>query len=134
MIPRADLDSAEAAYQSAESQYQTAQEEVLNRQGLLAQRQSELDLARQQLADSVIVAPFDGGVKERHATPGEYVTAGQPVLTLVRITRCDASRVPERSAARCAGAEVRVAWTERPRAYTGRVARYRRRSRRAIVR
>ena len=125
VIPRADLDTAEASYQSAESQYQTAQEEVLNRQGLLAQRQSELDLARQQLADSVIVAPFDGGVKERHATPGEYVTAGQPVLTLVRIHPLRLRlAVPERSAAKVrVGQEVRVHVDGDPRTYTGRVAR-----------
>ena len=125
VIPRADLDTAEASYQSAESQYQTAQEEVLNRQGLLAQRQSELDLARQQLADSVIVAPFDGGVKERHATPGEYVTAGQPVLTLVRIHPLRLRlAVPERSATKVrVGQAVRVRVDGDPQAYTGRVAR-----------
>lgn len=125
VLPRADLDTAEASYQSAESQYQTAQEEVLNRQGVLAQRQSELDLARQQLADSVIVAPFDGAVRERHATPGEFVTAGQPVLTLVRIHPLRLRlAVPERSAARVRlGQEVRVHVDGDPRTYTGRVAR-----------
>ncbi len=69
----------------AESRFQDAHEEVLNRQGVLAQRGTELDLARQQLADTVLVAPFDGAVRERLATAGEYVAAGQPIVTLVRI-------------------------------------------------
>lgn len=125
LLSQAELDTAEAAYLVAESQYQDAREEVLNRQGVLAQRRSELDLARQQLADSVLVAPFSGAVRERHASPGQYVAAGQPIVTLVRTHPLRLRlAVPERQAARVAvGQEVRVRAEGDLRLYGGRVAR-----------
>ena len=125
LLPQADLDAAEASYQVAESQYQDARDEALNRHGVVDQRRSELDLARQQLVDSVLVAPFAGAVSERHATAGEFVAAGQPVVTLVRTHPLRLRlAVPERAAGRVrAGQEVRVAVEGDPRAYRGRVAR-----------
>jgi multidrug efflux pump subunit AcrA (membrane-fusion protein) len=75
LIPPADLDTAEAAYQVADGQLQDARDEALNRNAVVAQRRSELELARQQLADSVLVAPFAGAVSERHATAGQYLSA-----------------------------------------------------------
>src|SRR5262249_25625564 len=52
LIAQADLDAAEAAQQVADARYHDALEEVLNRQGILAQRRSELELARQALSDA----------------------------------------------------------------------------------
>ncbi len=110
LLPRADLDTAEAAFQVADSQHEDARDEVVNREGVLAQRRSELDLARQQLADSVLLAPFDGAVRERQASPGQYVSAGQPVVTFVRVHPLRLKlAVPERAAAKVRqGQEVRV--------------------------
>jgi multidrug efflux pump subunit AcrA (membrane-fusion protein) len=56
LIARAQLDSAEASFQVADGRYQDALEEVRNRQAILVQRRSELDLARQQLTDTVILS------------------------------------------------------------------------------
>ena len=81
---RADLDAAEAALEVAEGRYQDALEEIRNREAVLAQRQSELALARQALEDTVLRAPIDGAVRERQVTPGEFRSAGTPVLTIVR--------------------------------------------------
>ena len=125
LLPKADLDAANAAYEVAEGRFQEARDEALNRQGVLAQRRSELDLARQQLADSVLVAPFAGAVSARHATAGQYVAAGEPVVTLVRThpLRLQLS-VPERAAGRVrVGQPVRVVVEGDARSYGGRVAR-----------
>jgi RND family efflux transporter MFP subunit len=81
---RAELDSAQAALEVAEGQYQDALEEIRNREGLLAQRQSELELARQQLLDTELRSPLDGAVRNRQVEVGEYRAAGTPVLTVVR--------------------------------------------------
>src|SRR5262245_33710005 len=51
-IAKAELDSADAAYKVALSRHQDALEEIRNRQALLLQRRSELEIARQQLADT----------------------------------------------------------------------------------
>jgi len=62
VISQADMDTVDSAYKVALSRYQDALEEIRNRQALLVQRRSELAIARQQLADTAIIAPFDGVV------------------------------------------------------------------------
>jgi len=52
---------------------------------VIAQRRSELDLARQQLTDTVILSPLDGVVSVKQASVGEYLAAGAPVATMVRV-------------------------------------------------
>jgi RND family efflux transporter MFP subunit len=84
LSPRASLDAAVAALEVAEGQYQDALEEIRNREGVLAQRQSEVEIARQQLQDTVLRSPLDGAVRQRQVTSGEYMSPGAPVLTVVR--------------------------------------------------
>jgi RND family efflux transporter MFP subunit len=107
---RADLDAAEAALEVAEGKYQDALEEIRNREAVLAQRHSELALARQMLEDTVLRAPIDGAVRERQVTVGEFRSAGTPVLTIVQTNplRLRAA-VPERAATSLrSGQPVRV--------------------------
>src|SRR5262249_12962887 len=85
LLARAPRDPAEAGRPGAEGRYQDALEEVRNRQAVIAQRRSELDLARQQLIDTVILSPLDGAVSLKQASVGEYLSAGGPVATLVRV-------------------------------------------------
>jgi HlyD family secretion protein len=68
-----------------EGRYQDAYEEIRNRQGILAQRRSEVALARQQLKDTAVYAPLDGIVQEKRASVGEYLAAGAPVVNIVRM-------------------------------------------------
>jgi RND family efflux transporter MFP subunit len=100
LSPRASLDAAAAALEVAEGQYQDALEEIRNREGVLAQRLSEVEIARQQLRDTVLRSPLDGAVRERQVTVGEYLAPGAPVLTVVRThpLRLQLS-VPERETA-----------------------------------
>ena len=84
LIARAELDAAVSQLAVADGRYQDAIEEVRNRQAILVQRRSELEIARQQLADTVIVSPIDGAVSERQGSVGQYLSAGAPVVTLVR--------------------------------------------------
>jgi RND family efflux transporter MFP subunit len=125
LIARAQLDTAVAAEVVAEGRYQDALEEARNRQGMLAQRRSELALARQQLDDTLLRAPVDGMIRERRASVGEYLVAGAPIATLVRVHPLRlVLAVPERAAAGIrAGQEVQVTVDGDPTAYRGRVAR-----------
>jgi RND family efflux transporter MFP subunit len=84
LIARAELDTAVSQLTVAEGRYQDSLEEVRNRQAVLLQRRSELEIARQQFADTVIYSPIDGAVRERQASIGQYLPAGAPVVTLVR--------------------------------------------------
>jgi membrane fusion protein, multidrug efflux system len=125
IIPKAEMDTADADYKVAMSRYQDAVEEIRNRQGVLAQRRSELNLARQQLADTILYAPMTGVVQEKRASTGEYLAAGAPVVDIVQIDplrlRVD---VPERESHKIhTGQSVRVTVEGDPDAYLGTVKR-----------
>jgi RND family efflux transporter MFP subunit len=112
VIAKAQFDAYESAYEVANARYQDALEEVRNRQGVLLQRKSEVEMARQQLEDAVLRAPFDGAVSERVAANGDYVAAGATVAKLVRLDPLRMrAEIPEREAA-----GVRIGQTVRVRA------------------
>jgi RND family efflux transporter MFP subunit len=122
---KADLDTADAQLQVADGRYQDALEEARNRQAILAQRRSELALARQQLEDTTLKSPIDGIVRERLAFAGEYRAAGTPIVTVVRQhpLRLQLS-VPERAATEIRiGQKVKVTVEGDPDVHEGRVAR-----------
>jgi len=97
--------AAEAAYRSAQSyaelqRYRTVQKydrrghkylvteprEVVQRGDALAARsQASLDIARATLAQSTLVAPYDGTVVAVHAQAGELAQLDRPILTLATL-------------------------------------------------
>ncbi len=85
ILPDAEFDSIEAGFSVAETKYQLAVEEVRQKQALLAQRRAEVEAAKQQLADTRIIAPFTGKVVERRAQPGEILSIASPVISVVRM-------------------------------------------------
>lgn len=67
---------SEQAYDDLETQYNTA------RAGL-EQAEANLALAREELEDATIRAPFDGRVGARTFDPGDYLSVGTPMFTIV---------------------------------------------------
>ena len=125
IVAKADFDAADATFKVAQSRYQDALEEIRNRQAVLAQRRSELALARQQLADTAVHAPIDGIVQLKRASVGEYLAAGAPVVDIVRMNplRLQA-QVPERDASTVRfGQSVRVSVEGDARIYIGQIKR-----------
>jgi RND family efflux transporter MFP subunit len=125
VTPRAEYDTADSDYKVALSRYQDGLEEIRNRQGVLAQRRSELALAKQQLQDTAVYSPLDGVVQEKKTSTGEYLAAGAPVVTVVRIDplrlRVD---VPERESHSIRmGQSVRVSMEGDPNSYLGYIKR-----------
>jgi RND family efflux transporter MFP subunit len=106
----AELDAVEAAYHVALSRHESAREEVRRRQAELAERRAEYRIARQQLDDCALRAPFDGAVQLRQANLGEFLTVGAPVATLLRTDPLRLRlEIPEREAVGVrAGQAVRV--------------------------
>jgi RND family efflux transporter MFP subunit len=125
IVAKSDYDAADATFKVAQSRYQDAFEEIRNRQAVLAQRRSELALARQQLADTTVHAPIDGIVQQKRASVGEYVAAGAPLVDIVRMNplRLQA-QVPERDAATVRfGQNVRVSVEGDGKIYLGQIRR-----------
>ena len=125
VIAKAEFDSANATFKVAEGRYQDAYEEVRNRQGMLAQRKSELDLARQQLKDTSVVAPLDGVVQAKLASVGEYMAAGAPVVNIVRMDPLRLrAEIPERESRTVrTGQDVRVTVEGDTNVYLGKIMR-----------
>lgn len=125
IIPRAEFDTADSEYKVAIGRYQDAVEEIRNRQGVLAQRRSELNLARQQLTDTVLISPLTGVVQQKLASVGEYLAAGAPIVEIVQIDPLRLRvEVPEREAHNVkSGQSVRVTVEGDPDAYLGYVKR-----------
>ena len=125
ITPRAEYDTVDSEYKVALSRYQDALEEIRNRQGVLAQRRSEVALAKQQLADTIVYSPLDGVVQEKKASAGEYLAAGAPVVTVVRIDPLRLRvEVPERESHSVRmGQSVRVIVEGDPESYLGYIKR-----------
>jgi RND family efflux transporter MFP subunit len=125
VIAKAEFDAATATFKVAEGKYQDAYEEIRNRQGILAQRKSELALAKQQLKDTAVIAPLDGIVQEKRTSVGEYLAAGAPVVNIVRMDPLRLrAEIPEReSHAVHTGQDVRVSVEGDPSVYVGKIMR-----------
>ena len=125
IIAKAEYDSATAVFKVAEGRYQDAYEEIRNRQGVLAQRRSEVALARQQLKDTNVVAPINGIVQEKRTSVGEYLAAGAPVVNIVRMDPLRLrAQVPERESRTIhTGQDVRVTVEGDTNIYLGKIMR-----------
>lgn len=125
LIAKAQVDAAEASYQVSDGRYQDAIEEVRNRQAILVQRRTELALTQQALADTELQAPADGMIRERRASVGEFLAAGTPIATLVKMHPLRLQlAVPERASADVrVGQQVRVSVDGDSGVHGGRVVR-----------
>jgi RND family efflux transporter MFP subunit len=125
ILSQSERETADAAYEVAANRYRDALEEANNRRAQLVQRRVEVDIARKQLADTAIQAPFDGAVQERRASLGEYLTAGSPVATVVRMDPLRMRvEVPEVAAAAVSiGQHVRLALDGDPAPHKGTISR-----------
>jgi RND family efflux transporter MFP subunit len=125
VVARSEFETADAAYKVAVSRYQDSIEEIRTRQALMAQRRSELSLARQQLADTAVIAPLDGVVQEKRASVGEYLAAGAPIVNIVRMDPLRLrAEVPERDARNVrSGQNVRVTIDGDTNVYVGQIMR-----------
>jgi RND family efflux transporter MFP subunit len=84
VLSRIDFEKAQVRNQAAEAAYQGALEEVMQLRAQLSERRAQLALARQNLEDCTVRAPFAGAVTRREAGLGEYLPVNAPVVTLVR--------------------------------------------------
>lgn len=122
---QADLEVAEANYEIAFNRHLEALEDIRQRQGVLQQRRAEVEIARQQLADTRLIAPFDGIVQERKASPGEFLNLAAPVVTLVKVDPLRLRvEVPERNATGVRpGQNIRLSIEGDTNKYAGTIAR-----------
>jgi RND family efflux transporter MFP subunit len=99
-ITQGDYDTLIAQLKAAQARYNSALNLIGEQVSVISVRRKELALARQAVIDSQVLAPFAGVIGDRRVSPGEFVQAGQAVVTLVRSDRLRfTAGVPESRAA-----------------------------------
>ena len=83
-VTQDELDTAVSAEGVADAKYGSAVNGVLEKIAQISVREAELLVAKQHLDETVIRAPFDGLIEERHVARGTFVQVGEPIVTLVR--------------------------------------------------
>ena len=81
---QAELDQAQARFNSAQAAYDSTINQTRNLIQEVERFKAVVDLQRKKLRDTSVYAPFEGSLKERQVTVGQYVRANTPLLTLVK--------------------------------------------------
>lgn len=86
----ADFTKVEAAYRAAAAQYEMAKngarrEDRAAAQAMVRQAEAQVQVHRKQIADTRLLSPIDGVVARRSVDPGEMVSAGLPVFSIVAL-------------------------------------------------
>jgi len=110
LISQQQLDEASSRYKSARATYDVAVQDVERLKAQLQSSEAAARLAEKKLADTTIKAPFPGTIKERRASPGEYLAVQSPVAVVVRTDQLRARiDVPEKWAGSLrAGTEIEI--------------------------
>jgi membrane fusion protein YbhG len=94
-VSREALDQAETALRLAEAEHDRAveaqrlvesgvrPEQIAAQRASVAQAEANVAVIEATLANSILAAPFSGRITKRHREPGEIVSPGAPVVTLM---------------------------------------------------
>lgn len=94
-----DWETAQSLMSVAEARYNSAMNGVREKIALVRVQSALLELARQELEDTTIPAPFSGLVQSRTAALGMYVQVGEPLMEIAKTDRLRyRASVPERYA------------------------------------
>lgn len=96
-LVQSEYDQIASIEQVSAARYDSALNNVREKIALIHVQQAMLGLARENLDNSVLKAPFDAVVQRRLVAPGSYVKVGDPLFVLVRVDRLRyRGTVPER--------------------------------------
>jgi RND family efflux transporter MFP subunit len=76
---------AEKTFKAREAAYQSAVYDVRDQLAGIQRLRAQMALAQKKLADATIRAPLTGSVTVKHASAGEYLKAGAPIVTVVKL-------------------------------------------------
>lgn len=125
VVSRIEFEKANVRAQGVEARYQAALSDVMQMRSQLSERRAQLALARQQLEDTTIRAPFAGAITRRPASLGEFLPVNAAIVTLVRQNPLRVRLgVPERQATRVRkGQPIEIRLEGNAMRFSGRVVR-----------
>jgi membrane fusion protein (multidrug efflux system) len=83
-VSSARKESATAALAAAETAIETLEARLMTQKIRIREAQIARDLAKMDMARTVVKAPIAGRVAQKNVDPGKYVQAGQTLLALVK--------------------------------------------------
>ena len=81
---RAQVNAARQQLAAAQNTARQSNEAIKSAQAAVNASQTQIDLAKQAIGDTVIRAPFAGFISNRPVAVGEFVTTANPVATILR--------------------------------------------------
>ncbi len=81
---RSDAEKAEAQHLALEAQIEAARTQIALSEAAIKQRETDIAGDRLHLSYATIYAPVSGTVSRRNVEVGQYVTVGQPLLSLTQ--------------------------------------------------
>jgi RND family efflux transporter MFP subunit len=84
-VSRSEYDARRAEYLALREQVDLAMNQARQMYRTFEAQQARVARMRRSVADTVVRAPWDGLVSERHVVAGQYVQAGARIATLVRV-------------------------------------------------
>src|SRR5439155_6235407 len=99
LLPKQQLDDADATLRAKKAIYAAALQTARNLQADIDASDATMKLADRELRDTSIRAPFDGYVQKRLVSLGEFVKSQTPVMSVVRVDPLKVTaEIPERMA------------------------------------
>ena len=96
-IVRAEYDQIASAERVAAARYDSSLNSVQEKIANISVQQAMYELAKEDLENTVLKAPFNAVVQRRIVAPGTYVKVGDPLVVLVRVDKLRyRGTVPER--------------------------------------
>lgn len=74
----------EKGYRARQAGYEATLDDVRTQLAMIRSLRADVKLAEKRVRDATIVAPFDGAVKEKSVSVGQYIKENVPVVTLVK--------------------------------------------------
>lgn len=99
LLPRQQLDDADANLRAKKAIYESARQSARNLRADIDASDATMKLADRELRDTSIRAPFDGYVQKRLVSLGQFVKTQAPVMSVVRVDPLKVTaEIPERMA------------------------------------
>ncbi len=74
----------EKAYHARQAALDAANDDLRTMWTSMESLKADVRLAEKRLNDTIIRAPFDGAIMQKHVSPGQYIKENTPVLTIVK--------------------------------------------------
>jgi RND family efflux transporter MFP subunit len=111
IVARQEFEQKQTDYTTARAQVDTLVNQMRELNQTLSAQRARVAMARKALADTVIKAPYDGVVAEKHVAVGQFLARGVRVATVVRVDPLRVELIVPESAAAAVKRGQRVHFT-----------------------